>query len=244
MKVPPDVSELQLATPETQALVHIKADAVLLDIEGTISPISFVRDTLFPYSRDRLEGFVSDNFMSPIVQDILAQAKALAGGSDAVSALLGWQARDVKAPPLKKLQGLIWESGYRSGALRSTIFSDALRAVKQWNSEGLPLYIYSSGSVQAQQLFFEFSATGDLRPLFSEFFDTDVGPKTEPSSYLRISEHIGTRPARIVYFSDNPKELEAARSADLQTVHVVKDETPHNPDFPEISDYCSVAVRR
>jgi len=244
VKVPPDVSELQLATPVTQALVHIKADAVLLDIEGTISPISFVRDTLFPYSRDRLEGFVSENFASPDVQDILAQAKALAGGSDAVGALLDWQARDVKAPPLKKLQGLIWESGYRSGALRSTIFSDALSAVTQWKSEGLPLYVYSSGSVQAQQLFFEFSTAGDLRSLFSQYFDTDVGPKTEPSSYLRISEHIGTRPVRIVYFSDNPKELEAARSADLQTVHVVQDETAHSPDFPEISDYCHVVVGR
>ncbi len=244
MKVPPDVSDLQLATPETQALVHIKADAVLLDIEGTISPISFVRDTLFPYSQDHLEGFVSENLTSPIIQDILAQAKALAGGSDAVSALLDWQARDVKAPPLKKLQGLIWESGYRSGALRSTIFSDALRAVKQWKSEGLPLYIYSSGSVQAQQLFFEFSTAGDLRSLFSQYFDTDVGPKTEPSSYLRISERMGTGPASIVYFSDNPKELEAARSADLQTVHVVKDETAHSPDFPEISDFCHVVVGR
>lgn len=238
------MSELPLATPETQAFVHIKADAVLLDIEGTISPISFVRDTLFPYSRERLEGFVSDNVTSPIIQDILAQAKALAGGSNAVGALIDWQARDVKAPPLKKLQGLIWESGYRSGALRSTIFSDALRAVKRWRSEGLPLYIYSSGSVQAQQLFFEFSVAGDLRPLFSEYFDTDVGPKTEPSSYLRISERIGARPARIAYFSDNPKELEAARSADLQTVHVVKDETPHSPEFPGISDYCQVTVGR
>ncbi|WP_052699307.1 acireductone synthase [Hyphomicrobium sp. 99] len=238
------MSEGQPVTPETQALVRITADAVLLDIEGTISPISFVRDTLFPYSRDRLEGFVSDNLTSPIVQDILAQAKALAGVSDAVSALLDWQARDVKAPPLKKLQGLIWESGYRSGALRSPIFSDALSAVKQWKSEGLPLYIYSSGSVQAQRLFFEFSDAGDLRPLFSQYFDTDVGPKTEPTSYLRIAELISTRPARIAYFSDNPKELEAARAADLQAVHVVKDETPHHPDFPEISDYCRVAVRR
>ncbi|MFA5958273.1 acireductone synthase [Hyphomicrobium sp.] len=222
----------------------ITADAVLLDIEGTISPISFVRDTLFPYSRDRLKDFVSTNLASPVVQDILTQAEALADGGDAVTALLDWQERDVKAPPLKALQGLIWESGYRSGAFRSPIFPDAFLAVKQWKAASLPIYIYSSGSVQAQLLFFEFNVEGDVQPLFSGYFDTTIGPKNGASSYLRISEQIGASPGDIVFFSDNEKELQAARAAALQTVHVVKGETLYHPDFLGISDFCDVAVAR
>ncbi len=217
---------------------------MLLDIEGTISPISFVRDTLFPYSRDRLKDFVSTNLSNPIVQDILTQAETLAGGGDAVTALLDWQERDVKAPPLKALQGLIWESGYRSGAFKSPIFPDALFALKQWKAASLPIYIYSSGSVQAQLLFFEFNVEGDLRPLFSGYFDTAIGPKNEASSYLRISEQIGASPDNIVFFSDNDKELQAARSTALQTVHVVKDEAPYHPDFLGISDFLQIAVAR
>lgn len=235
-------SEPQPVALDGPPVARFAADAVLLDIEGTISPISFVRDTLFPYSRDRLQHFVDGNFSSPIVQEILAQAKALADGSDPVAALLDWQTRDIKAPPLKALQGLIWESGYREGVLRSPIFADALQALRQWKAAGLPLYIYSSGSVQAQRLFFEFSVEGDLRPLFADYFDTSIGPKTEPSSYRRISKSIGTAPNGLIFFSDNAKELEAARSSGLQAVHVVKDETPYRSDFIEISDYSQVEL--
>lgn len=224
--------------------LRIAADTVLLDIEGTISPISFVRDVLFAYSRERLAQFVADHRRDPVVEGVLEQASALSNGADPIAALADWQDRDVKAPPLKKLQGLIWESGYRSGAFRSPIFPDALAALKRWHADGMPIAIYSSGSVQAQLLFFEHSAAGDLRPLFSAHFDTEIGPKVEAASYTRIADKIGARPAGIVFFSDAAKELEAARAASLQAVHVVKDGTPSDPNSAEIQDFSEVELVR
>ncbi len=225
-----------------RASLRISAKAVLLDIEGTISPISFVRDVLFPYSKERLKDYIADNRDSPAVQDILAQATALADGGDAVDALADWQERDIKAPPLKKLQGLIWESGYRSGALTSSLFADVLPVLRRWKANGLSLYIYSSGSVQAQLLFFEFNDEGDLRPLFSGYFDTEIGAKTDAGSYLKISDQIGQNPNDVIFFSDNTLELVAARSAGLRTAHVVKDGTQENPDFTAVYDFNQITI--
>jgi enolase-phosphatase E1 len=228
-------------SPESPSL-RIAATAVLLDIEGTLSPISFVQDVLFPYSKAKLRDYLSAHAYDPAVVAILAQARDLSGAADAIAALENWQANDVKAPPLKKLQGMIWDSGYRSRAFASPIFPDVLAALRRWRADGLKLYIYSSGSVQAQHLFFEFTKEGDLRSLFEDYFDTDVGAKTDRASYLRIAEKIGSTPQEIVFFSDNVKELEAARDAGLATVHVLKDGTPNSPDFPGISDYSAIAI--
>jgi enolase-phosphatase E1 len=239
-----DLRETQSNQPIVPPTARIQADVVLLDIEGTIGPITFVRDVLFPYSRERLRAFIAANHEDTIVKGILDEAANVADGRDPIDALDDWQAKDVKAPPLKKLQGLIWESGYRSGAFRSEIFPDAFRALERWKADGLRLYIYSSGSVQAQLLYFEFSSDGDVRPFFSGYFDTDIGSKIEAASYHRIGERIGAKPNSIAFFSDNAKELEAARAAGLQTVHVVKDATTPDPDFIEISDFSQIAVSR
>jgi enolase-phosphatase E1 len=236
------VSNSTSAGAGTQDALHFSAEAVLLDIEGTISPISFVRDVLFPYSKDRLRAYLSDHRDSAAVQDILAQAAVLANCGDAIEALADWHERDIKAPPLKKLQGQIWESGYRSGALRSPLFADVLPTLTGWKACGLPLYIYSSGSVQAQLLFFEFNAQGDLRPLFSGYFDTEIGAKTEAASYLTIAAQIDREPGGVIFFSDNTLELAAARAAGLQTAHVVKDGTKENPDFPAVYDFGHVTI--
>ena len=111
-------------------------------------------------------------------------------------------------------------------------------------AEGLRLYIYSSGSVRAQLLFFEFNADGDLRPLFSGHFDTDIGSKVETASYDRIAADMGAKPRSVVFFSDSMNEIKAARSAGFQTVHVVKDETPSDGDATEISDFSEISVVR
>jgi enolase-phosphatase E1 len=237
---------LALRTPlkGASSLREIDADVVLLDIEGTISPFSFVRDVLFAYSRERLTAFVADHRGDAVVETLLEQATSLSGGTDPVAALVDWQDRDVKAPPLKKLQGLIWEAGFRSGAFQSPIFPDALASLQRWYAERWPLAIYSSGSVQAQLLFFEHSVAGDLRPLFSRHFDTDIGPKIELASYTRIADEIGTPPNRIVFFSDAPKELEAAQAAGIQVVHVVKDATQPAPGFVGISDFSEISLVR
>jgi enolase-phosphatase E1 len=222
--------------------LHFDASAVLLDIEGTISPISFVRNVLFAYSRARLTHFIAEHRDDPLVSDLLAQASTLAGGGDPIPALEDWQARDEKMPPLKKLQGLIWDEGYRSGAFCSSLFADSLAAMRCWAAGGIPLYIYSSGSVHAQLQFFEFNEAGDLRRLFSGHFDTDIGSKVEPDSYVRIATQIGAPPRSIVFFSDSSQELAAARATGLSVVRVMKDSATSDPAFPEISDFGQVAI--
>ena len=222
--------------------LHFAAKAVLLDIEGTISPVAFVRDVLFAYSRDHLVDFVAAHRGTPAVAAILSEAAALANGGDPVAALLGWQDRDEKIPPLKKLQGLIWESGYKSGAFRGYLFADALAALTRWKAAGLPQYIYSSGSVQAQHLFFCYNEAGDIRPLFSAHYDTDIGCKTDPVAYARIAGEIGVLPHEIVFLSDNPRELEAAQVAGLQVAQVIKDGTPWDDRYPGIADFAGIEI--
>lgn len=225
--------------PETQ---RFAAKAVLLDIEGTISPVAFVRDVLFAYSRDHLVDFVAAHRGIPAVAVILSEATALANGGDPVAALLGWQDRDEKIPPLKKLQGLIWESGYRSGAFRGALFPDALSALNRWKAAGLPLYIYSSGSRQAQNLFFGYNEAGDLRPLFSGYYDTEIGAKTDPEAYTRIAREIGILPHDILFLSDNPRELEAAQAASLHIAQVIKDGTHWDNRYLRITDFSGVDI--
>lgn len=236
---------MSVSQPNTDGAVRpfrLCAGAVLLDIEGTISPVSFVRDTLFPYSKARLKDYIAANRNEPLVQDVLAEATALSDGTGAVSALIDWHERDIKAPPLKKLQGMIWEDGYRSGVLRSPLFPGVLAALERWKASRLPLYIYSSGSVQAQHLFFEFNREGDLRPLLSGYFDTEIGPKTAALSYLRIAEEIRKAPSDILFLSDNSEELTAARSAGLEVIQIVKDSTPTSADFIQVSDYSRLTI--
>lgn len=221
----------------------LDAEVVLLDIEGTIASQSFVLDVLFGYSRARMADFVAARRGDPEIEAILADVAARAGGTDPVAALLAWQDADQKIPPLKKLQGRIWESGYKEGAYVSHIYDDALIALRRFKAAGLPLYIFSSGSVQAHIQYFQFSSAGDLRSLFDGHFDTDIGAKVEAASYQAIADTIGARPSRIVFFSDNPRELEAAAAAGIVVVHVVKGNTPSDPRFPEITDFSTVELR-
>ncbi len=219
-------------------------DVVLLDIEGTISSQSYVVDVMYPYVRDHLPGYVAARRGDPVIERILADAAALAGpGADPVEAMLGWLAEDKKAPPLKKAQGLIWEAGYAEGAFRGHIYEDAHAALVRWRAAGVPLFIFSSGSVQAQVQFFENNAAGDLRGLFSGHFDTDIGAKVETESYRRIAAAIGVAPDRLLFFSDNPRELVAATAAGLPVVHVLREDVASDPRFPEIRSFEEVTLR-
>lgn len=222
--------------------LQLEAEVVLVDIEGTISSQSYVLDVLYAYSRARLAEFVAERRGDPEIEAILEDASRRAGGGDPVAALIGWQDADQKVPPLKKLQGRIWEYGYLEGAYKGHIYDDALAALRRFKAAGLPIYIFSSGSVQAQVQFFQYSAAGDLRPLFHGHFDTDIGAKVEPASYLAIAASIGVAPDRIVFFTDNPRELEAAAAAELVVVHVVKEKTPKDGRYPEITDFGEVEI--
>ncbi|HET7931507.1 MAG TPA: acireductone synthase [Rhodanobacteraceae bacterium] len=201
--------------------------AVLTDIEGTTSSISFVKDVLFPYARAHLPAFVVQHRDDPAVRHWLVATAADAGIDDSdsprvIDTLLGWIDADVKATPLKALQGMIWKAGYESGAYRAHIYPEVPGRLRDWKAQGLGLYVYSSGSVPAQQLFFGHTEAGNLAPLIDGWFDTETGGKREPASYVRIAAAIGQPAAAIVFLSDIGAELDAARAAGMATVQLCR----------------------
>jgi enolase-phosphatase E1 len=203
---------------------------ILTDVEGTTTSISFVHETLFPFAKERLKSFVTENLNNNDVQEILKQTKATAkaetqkdiSDDEATDLLLHWIKTDRKHPALKDLQGLIWEGGYVSGQIKGHVYKDVPVALKAWKEAGLTLGVYSSGSVKAQHLIFEFSTEGNLRPYFSNHFDTAVGHKREVPSYSNISNLLKVRPSEILFLSDIKEELDAAREAGMQTIQLVR----------------------
>jgi len=197
--------------------------AILTDIEGTTSSISFVKEVLFPYARDALPGFVRLHGKEPEVRrwlDAVATEIAASACQDEVivETLQGWIDQDRKHTALKALQGMIWDVGYRNGDYTAHLYPEVAGVLRGWHAAGLPLYVYSSGSVPAQKLFFGFSDAGDLNGLFSGNFDTEIGGKREAASYTRIAAAIGIAPGDILFLSDVVEELDAAREAGLRTV--------------------------
>lgn len=199
--------------------------AVLTDIEGTTSSIAFVKDTLFPYARRALPAFIASRGGEPEVRKWLGVVAAELGGAPDDAALVAtlqrWIDEDRKHTALKALQGLIWATGFRERAFTAHMYPDAVQALRAWHAAGIPLYVYSSGSVAAQQLLFGFSDAGDLTPLISGWFDTEVGGKREAQSYRAIASQLaaqtGTAAEQLLFLSDVVEELEAARAAGLQT---------------------------
>lgn len=188
---------------------------------------------LFPYARNALPGFVAEHRNDPEVRRWL-DAVAIEHGSICsdeviVETLQGWIDEDRKHTALKALQGMIWEAGYRDAEFAAPIYPDAAPALRQWHDAGLPLYVYSSGSVAAQKLFFGHSDAGDLTLLFSGWFDTEVGGKREATSYQAIANRIGIDAADIVFLSDVVEELDAAALAGMQTVLVDRPEDYAQP---------------
>ena len=201
--------------------------AILTDIEGTTSSIDFVKDVLFPYARERLPAFVTTHADEPEVQHWLHEA---AKEADLVSAtqqeiidlLIAWIDADRKSTALKALQGMIWKDGYENGEYRAHVYAEVPARLRAWHAAGKRLYVYSSGSVLAQKLFFAHSEAGDLTPLFSGYFDTETGPKRDAESYRRIASAIGVPAAQILFLSDVAEELDAAKAAGLQTIFLAR----------------------
>lgn len=206
--------------------------AILTDIEGTTSSISFVKDVLFPYARRALPGFVAAHRHDPEVRrwlDVVAtEHGSICSDEVIVETLQGWIDQDRKHTALKALQGMIWRAGYQDADFTAHIYPDAAPALRDWHARGLPLYVYSSGSVPAQQLFFGHSDAGDLTPLISDWFDTQMGGKRDADSYRRIAGRMGRNPAEILFLSDVVEELDAAREAGMRTVLVDRRE-----DYPQ-----------
>ena len=222
-------------------------NAVLLDIEGTTTPITFVTETLFPYSRERIGGFVERHFGELETEIIQLVNEHGHDGSytvpldptepGSVSVYLEHLIdADRKSTPLKSIQGRIWEHGYETGELHSAVFDDVPAAFDKWRREGKVIAIYSSGSVLAQQLLFRHTQFGDLTPFIAGFFDTTTGPKREGSSYLRIASELSMPPSRVAFYSDIVEELDAAWTAGMKGVLVRR---PGNKDvitssFPSV----------
>lgn len=216
--------------------------AVLLDIEGTTTPIDFVYKTLFPYARARIDEYLSANWSQQSVREDLTglinqnaddvhrglEPPLLAERADQVSveaaaAYLRWlMDQDRKVTALKSLQGKIWEEGYRKGELKGEVFDDVPPAFKRWRDEERMICIYSSGSVLAQKLLFANTSAGDLTPLISGYYDTKSGPKKEAESYRRIAKECELKPAELIFVSDVTDELDAAATAGLRTVLCVR----------------------
>jgi enolase-phosphatase E1 len=218
------------------------ARVVLLDVEGTVAPISYVYETMFPYARKHVGRFVREHSSDPAVvkacEQIFAEASASeprtlsseAGLENLERSVGKLMDADAKSTGLKELQGLIWAEGYRSGELRSKVFADVAPAFRRWRDAGKTLAIYSSGSVGAQKVFFAHTEAGDLTPMLSAHFDTTSGPKRLASSYTTIAQQLGFKPAEILFLSDVLEELTAAREAGMLTALVVR---PGNKPVPD-----------
>jgi enolase-phosphatase E1 len=198
---------------------------VVFDIEGTIGALAFVRQVLFPYARARTASHLEHHWGDPAVQAIVQDARQVSGqplasARAAAAQFLEWIDQDKKITPLKALQGLLWREGYESKALIAHLYDDAVAAFDRWSRQGHRLYIYSSGSIDAQKLYLRYSSAGDLTPLFSGYFDTTTGPKAEPASYKKITSAIGAAPQAIVFFSDAAAEVTAAQQAQLRVSYV------------------------
>jgi enolase-phosphatase E1 len=191
---------------------------IVIDIEGTTSPTSSVREGLYDYTRRHLGQWLADN-LGGAADLVIAETRELAGQSDAGPAevteiLCHWLDSDVKAEPLKTAQGLICAEGFRSGVLHGEFFDDVPPALAAWHGRGIVLYVFSSGSVRNQQDWFVNARGGELASLISGWFDlATAGAKRESSSYETIAKAIGLASERILFLSDHPDELDAAVAA-------------------------------
>jgi len=246
----------------------VRSKVYLLDVEGTIAPLSLTTEVLFPYARAHFEGFLREALdlvpaeaqkelrtiprQGNVMPDLLRLAAESSGERDrdaprvrlpllvpesgseflvpidreklAANALdyIYWlMDRDRKSTALKSLQGKIWKAGFESGELKGTLFDDVAEALQRW-SAGEKVAIYSSGSVEAQKLFFRYSSHGDLTALISCYFDTRTGAKVESASYAAIAREMAVATGNVLFFSDAVPELDAARSAGCGTRLVIR----------------------
>ena len=232
-------------------------DAILLDIEGTITPIAFVHEVLFPYARDRAKKFLVSHYIVPeVLADIatlrqehdadVRQAleppplveQTAEEGIDSITNYVHWLIdRDRKSTGLKSLQGKIWREGYSDGTLKAQLFDDVAPALRRWSGANLRIGIFSSGSVLAQRLLLAHTNAGDLTGLIDDYFDTTTGPKTAAESYRTIAASLGLPAAKILFISDVVAELEAAGAAGMQTLLCIR---PGNNPQPTMHDHRSV----
>ena len=220
---------------------------ILTDIEGTTTSVKFVYDVLFPYFREHIGELrsmvaldeVQKAFKQTVDLSQSLESRKLQSVDDIINILYRWSQEDRKITPLKTVQGLLWEKGYKNGEIKGHVYPDVADKLKEWKENGIDLGVFSSGSIAAQKLIFGYSEAGDLTPFFSNYFDTTTGGKREIATYAKISEELNLASENILFLSDIMEELEAAQSAGMQTVQLVRLETESNwpqtvADFTEI----------
>jgi enolase-phosphatase E1 len=215
---------------------------ILLDIEGTTTPIAFVHEVLFSYARAHARDFLEDNQDSDEVRADLALLREEHAADksnnlqppESIADYIDWLIdRDRKSTGLKSLQGKIWRQGYLNGSLKSQVFADVAPAFERWRAAGLKISIFSSGSVLAQQLLFAHTDAGDLTKFIDDYFDTNVGKKGEAESYRKIATAMNLKPGEILFISDVVAELEAAKEAGMETLLSIR---PRNSpqEWPQV----------
>lgn len=220
--------------------------AIVTDIEGTTSSIEFVHKVLFPYSVKILPQYLQQHSQEPEIADIVKSIKQEIGKPEAdlnevIATLMAWIKSDRKITSLKALQGYVWEYGFNQGEFEGHIYEDAARNLKLWQQQGIKLYVFSSGSVKAQKLLFAHNQAGDLSSLFSGYFDTNIGNKKEAQSYHNIAKEIGAEPENILFLSDVIAELDAASSANFQTVLLVREgDLPKEVSHQVVKDFDAI----
>lgn len=212
--------------------------AILLDIEGTTTPIAFVHDVLFSYARDHVREFLAANPSAEDIAHLREEQANDAGAPESISEYVEWLISiDRKSTALKSLQGKIWRQGYEDGSLKSQVFADVAPAFERWRHRGLRVSIFSSGSVLAQQLLFAHTEVGDLTMFIDSYFDTNVGKKGEAESYRKIAEAMGLPAQEILFISDVVAELEAADEAGMKTVLSIRPGNAPQPQYPSIRSF-------
>ncbi|MCS6957900.1 MAG: acireductone synthase [Aquificaceae bacterium] len=218
--------------------------AILTDIEGTTSSLDYVKSVMFPYSKEKLEDFLRLHWEEETVQKVIKgleeKLKREVDLKVAVQTLGEWIEKDLKEPLLKEIQGHIWEEGFLKGELRGHLYEDAYVCLKNWKERGYKIYVYSSGSVKAQRLFFGHTEYGDITNLFDGFFDTSVGGKKEKDSYKKIAQLVGLPPKSFLFLSDVEEELDASRSAGMNTVLVSRNGFPIASKHPTVKNFFEV----
>lgn len=221
--------------------------AIVTDIEGTTSSIRFVHEVLFPYARKHMTEFVrthaEDAKVAAYLDDVRKEVGKDLDLDGVIAQLIAWIDADKKVTPLKALQGLIWEKGYQDGDFHGHIYADAYENLKKWHARGIVLYVYSSGSVYAQKLLFGHTEYGDLTPLFSGYFDTKIGAKTDAASYQTIVRELKLPAEDILFLSDVQAELDAAKSAGMQTCWLVREgDIEMNAPHTQVADFDAIKL--
>jgi enolase-phosphatase E1 len=222
-------------------LSTLRPAAVVTNVEGTTTPLSFVRGVLFPYARAHMAEFVGRPDAE--VRAALAETVRAVPGQPPLTTLLHWMDQDAKVAPLKTLQGLIWREGFTDGTLTGVLYPDVAPGLRRWLQRGLRLYAYSYGSAEAQRLLFQHASEGDLSGLFSTYFDTRIGSKRDPDSFIRLAIGINVPTMEVLFLSHAEVELDAAAVAGMRTCQLLRRDaggtaSEHHPvaaDFDEVA---------